>query len=141
MFPHTGTASLRGALLFSHCVSHTAREKQTSDTNTERQPDRHTSLHRSKHKRTHAQSFSNKHGLFHRCTDSVRCCIWHELNMPWFQAQLPVVVVCAVTAGKYPQRSSSNAYVFPLSDFTLTKGFYQPHSPAVYTCHTGKGKY
>lgn len=45
--------------------------------------------------------------------------------MSWFQALLPVVVVfCVVIAGKYSQQSQSNAYVFPLSGFTLTKGFY-----------------
>lgn len=59
--------------------------------------------------------------------------------MSRFQALLPVVV-CVVTAGKYPQQSQPNAYVFSLSDFTLTKDFYQPLSPAVYTCHTrGEG--
>lgn len=87
-----------------------------------------TSLHRSKHTctQTNMQSFSNKHWLlyWYRCTASVLCCLWHELNMSWFQAPLPVVV-CVVTAGKYSQRSQSNAYVFPLSGSTLTKGFYQ----------------
>lgn len=59
-----------------------------------------------KSKHINAQSFSNKRRLFYRnkSRGGVLCCLWHELNMPWFQVVLPVVV-CEVTAGKYPQQS------------------------------------
>lgn len=128
-FPHT--ASLPRVSLFSHTLTLSLSLCPTLPT----PPPPHwdnltwqTSLHSSKRActQTHMPSFSNKHWLLHwyRCTASALRFLWHELNMSWFQAPLPVVV-CVVTAGKYSQRSQSNAYVFPLSGSTLTKGFYQ----------------
>lgn len=69
------------------------------------------------------------------CTGSVPGCLRHELNMAGFQAQLPVVV-CLVTAGKYPQQLQSNAYVFRyllwlLANKLSARVFFQQCTPVI----------
>lgn len=85
----------------------------------------------------HQYANIKKHWLFHwyMCTGSVPGFLWHELNMAGFQAQLPVVV-CLVTAGKYPQQLQSNAYVFRyllwlLANKLSARLFFQQCTPVI----------
>lgn len=96
---------LRSLFFFTHSPPHSHSHIHKSRHQTQTQRDSLTDTHHCVETNTHIHK-SNKHWLFHwyRCRASVLCCLWHELNMSWFQALLPVVV-CVFTAGKYPQKS------------------------------------
>lgn len=83
MFPHTPTALLPPALVFfqSPTNAHTIRTADITH-NSLTETDKH-----------HCTNI-NKRRLFHwyMCTGGVPSFLWHELNMPGFQARLPVVV-------------------------------------------------